>query len=84
MEKVELGDRVLRENFEKAGRKKIRDRVKELILFSAMTVAVLSLLISLTYFLLFRIKSVSVEGSALYSNDDIAASVLRRYQETSI
>lgn len=84
MEKVELGDRVLRENFEKAGRKKIRDRVKELILFSVMTVAVLSLLISLMYFLLFRIKSVSVEGSALYSNDDIAASVFGRYQGASI
>ncbi len=84
MDRIELGDRVLRENFEKAGRKKKRDRIKEIILFSAMTVAVLSLLISLMYLFVFRVKSVSVEGSEIYSNDDIKDSVLARYQDASI
>ena len=48
-----------------------------------MTVAVLSLLISLMYFCcsgLNRFRS----KEALYSNDDIAASVFGRYQGASI
>lgn len=84
MDALSHSDRVLRDNFENVGRSRRRSRLVSVLLIAALILTVVLALVTVGYFIVFRVKTVTVSGSEKYQNKAITEACQARYSGMSM
>ncbi len=84
MDALSHSDRVLRDNFENVGRSRRRSRLVSVLLIAALILTVVLALVTVGYFIVFRVKSVTVSGSEKYQNKAITEACQAGYSGMSM
>lgn len=84
MDAMSYSDRVVLENFENAEKSQRYNRLKSVALILALALTVVAALVSVGYFVIFRVKNITVAGSEKYQNSAIAEACAQRYGGASM
>ncbi|MCR5263471.1 MAG: FtsQ-type POTRA domain-containing protein [Clostridiales bacterium] len=84
MDALSHSDRVLRDNFENVDRKRRMSRIVSILLIVILALTVVLAMVSVGYFIIFRVKSVNVSGSAKYQNSAVTEACEARYTGMSM
>ena len=84
MDALSHSDRVLRDNFENVGRSRRRSRLVSVLLIAALILTVVLALVTVGYFIVFRVKTVTVSGSEKYQNKAITEACQAGYAGMSM